>query len=245
MVSKRISACLAVVVAAVLAFGAVAAFASTAHASTLPWTVYQKGSKTCYNTTKMKSGTNWGNILVDGWEDANGVLPEVTVTSSNPTVAKGIVNIYGANGEDGTLSNRTFSSLFKVKAPGKTTLTTKVSYKGTTYTYTLKLTVKKWVNPIKTLKIGSKSFKAKYNKDERYFCGNKSGKLKVALKSGWKLVSIKYRKMSEKSGMSEKRIKSGKKVKLTSVADSVTITCKNKKTGNKEVLVLQNEIVYG
>ena len=82
----------------------------------------------------------------------------------------------------------------KFKKPGKANIT--YSYKnenGETVNVKKKLTVKKWVNPVSSLKIGSKQFKTKFNKNseatiKKSQISNK--KIKIKLKKGYKLKEV-------------------------------------------------------
>ncbi|MDO5118005.1 MAG: hypothetical protein Q4D34_05915 [Eggerthellaceae bacterium] len=124
------------------------------------------------------------------------------------------------------------------KKPGKATL----SYKWKGKKHKVNITVKKYHNPLKSLKIGSKQYKQKFDKYATnvfwtYESGGSAdsylkGKIKVTPKKNWKVKSIKYLKWnSEGVG----KVKSGEKLPKS---EGVIITCYNKKTKVTQKLYL-------
>lgn len=101
------------------------------------------------------------------------------------------------------------------------------------------LTVKKYSNPLKTLKIGSKNYTSKFNKTDEFELKSavKNQKLSVQLNKGWKitLVSI-YNNKSKYYNVDGNKF--SKKVSLGKGYSSVYITCENEKTGVEESIVL-------
>lgn len=90
---------------------------------------------------------------------------------------------------------------------GNIDINVKIEQDGYTVTYTYKLNVVKYVNPIKTFKIGNKNYAKKFNKKAdiatgrgltKKECKYTLGKTyKLKLKKGYKLVKITYRKKNE------------------------------------------------
>ena len=124
------------------------------------------------------------------------------------------------------------------KKPGKTTL----SYKWKGKKHKVRITVKKYHNPLKSLKIGSKQYKGKFDKYATnvfwtYESGGSAdsylkGKIKVKPKKNWKVKSIKYLKWNSE-GLG--KVKSGGKIPKS---EGVIITCYNKKTKVTQELYL-------
>lgn len=80
-----------------------------------------------------------------------------------------------------------------IKKPGKAVLTVRAEKNGKYKTYKIKVTVKKYSNPLKKLKIGSKDLTKKFNKKNEYATMNKKpleGKLRIKVKSGYKIKKI-------------------------------------------------------
>ena len=122
-----------------------------------------------------------------------------------------------------------------VKKPGATTITLVATPKGSDkeQTFNIKFNSVKYVNALKTIKIGKKNYVKKLNKVDSYLkkTSKLSGKLVVKAKKGWKITKIEKCWMYSSSYKMEK-IKNGKKVTLDGkVPQSVVVTIQNKKTG--------------
>ncbi len=226
-----------VLVAATAACTAISMACAVAALADQPWINYQKSGKTTLPNIKsyQKDSYRWDNQLLDFYkDDATGEMPVVTAVSSNPKVATTEVNDHGDFG----------NAFFFTKAPGKTTITTTVSFGGQEHVYKTKLTVFKWSNPVSKLTIGKKDYKKKFTKADTAYTGTfKKSKVTVKPASDWKLKSIKL--SVPMSGTINKTIKNGSKVSFKSVTDTLDITLKNSKTGNTETLHLQGGEVFG
>lgn len=231
-----------------IAMVTVAAFVALAVGSTTPayalteqpWgTAHNKGKVTVYNTKYMKEGGHWENAFVD----CNVNAKITRLTSSNTKVAKAVK--YAGKYDDPECGWGD-SSEFLVRGVGKTTITAVVSCEGKTYTQTLKLTVKKWVNPLKTLKIGSKSYKAKFEKTDVYYAKKNFSKKKLTVTpaKNWKVTKIRGF-FTNSNTQKLTKLKSGSKISFKQPPAYIKITCKNKKNGNVEVVRLQNQQVFG
>lgn len=87
------------------------------------------------------------------------------------------------------------SVAFRAKKAGKTVLTIKVTKKsGTVKKYKVKVNVKKYISPIKSLKIGKSSYTKKLgNKTDLAFkISGKKAKFSIKLKKGWKISNLEY-----------------------------------------------------
>ena len=134
-----------------------------------------------------------------GWEyaldkpkDASEILNLKSSNTKVLTVRKRNASIK----EDGEDAVKFFNTVIEVKfkKPGKSKIT--YSYKnenGETVNVKKQLIVKKWVNPVSSLKIGSKQFKTKFNKNtaatiKKSQISNK--KIKIKLKKGYKIKEV-------------------------------------------------------
>lgn len=96
----------------------------------------------------------------------------------------------------------------------------------------MKVTVQKWVNPCKSLKLGNKDYASKYKNDQYYWFSkpSKTKKVKLSVKAnkGWTLKSITY---NDGSSYAYKKIKNNSTIKLSSSKNSsFSILFCNKKT---------------
>ena len=112
------------------------------------------------------------------------------------------------------------------------------SYKCGKNIYKQKVTVKKYVNPLSSLKIGSLNLTSKFNKNANYTLSynkykNKNIKLQVNSKNGWYVSGI--RKINNPKG-SEMGIwvKNGKTFKITKRNTFLTVYTYNQKTTQTE-----------
>jgi uncharacterized protein YjdB len=107
--------------------------------------------------------------------------PDVTWKSSNPKVA--------------TVSKFEYQGTMYVavapKSPGKTDVTFRVKHNGKTIKAKVAVTILKYVNPFKALKIGSKSIVSLFKKTNMAHATKAlKGKITYKLKKGWKLHTI-------------------------------------------------------
>lgn len=109
----------------------------------------------------------------------------------------------------------------KLKKPGTTNLSYKLKKNGKTVTYKTKLNIYK--NPFKTLKVGKANYKSQFNNGDYSTLMEGQGKVKIKVKKGWKVKSIKVQ-----SGGKWRKLKKGEKVDIEN-KHSLKITLKNTK----------------
>ena len=172
-----------------------------------------------YNPNYMPEG-NWQFILPPkGIEDFTAEIYDLK--STNEKV------IYPEVYDDDTI-------LLNVYKPGKATIS--CTYHGEEYS--INYIVKKYVNPVKSFKIGKKEYAKKFKKRELCNLSVKTlkGKLKIVPAKNWKIKKINLNYI--KSGnMLTKKVKNGQKIKGV----EVWVTLKNKKTKAVERLILAGE----
>ena len=102
------------------------------------------------------------------------------------------------------------------KKPGTAKITFNVKYGKKTIKAKTTVIVRKYENPLKTFKIGSKNYASKFNKSGHVTLEKKKlkGKLNVKLKSGYELVEIAV--YSWKDGSGYKNYKNNKSVTVAS-----------------------------
>ena len=86
-------------------------------------------------------------------------------------------------------------AVFTAKKTGKTVLTIKVKNKnGSIKKYKVNVTVKKYVSPVKSLKIGKTELRKKMGKDLylTYKYANSKAKFSITPKKGWKVSKLNY-----------------------------------------------------
>ena len=123
----------------------------------------------------------------------------------------------------------------EVKKAGTATLTCVYKEKE----YKIKYVVKKYVNPVKTLKIGKKNYAKKFKKSH-YLSGCSypiKGKLNVVAAKNWKLKTMRLSYYDKEGGYCEKNVKNGKKI----YGLSLSLTFKNKKTKAVETINVDAE----
>ena len=103
--------------------------------------------------------------------------------------------------------------------------------------YDIRVKLEKYVNPVKTFKIGKKNYASKLKKFDFVMVDKNKvkGKLKVKAAKGWKIVRIERLTTGDQTV----RIKNNKKVTLKR-GKSIYVYCKNKKTGQLIQLILHN-----
>lgn len=119
----------------------------------------------------------------------------------------------------------------------KATITCKV--KGVNLKTTL--TVKKYTNPCKSIKVGGTNLTSKYNKTTYYYHTKaiKKKQLAITMNKGWKITSVSvYNKGNTTRYSVNNATKFNKKISLTSTSSYVMVHCKNDKTGVTETLSL-------
>lgn len=115
--------------------------------------------------------------------------------------------------------------------------TTKVTFKYAGKNFKTKIVVKKWESPCKVFKVGKKNYTKYFKKMGGYNLNkqkkDKSEKIKIVPKSGWKLVKISKMFSGEKE-----KVKNNSKVKLSvkSTGTGIYARFKNKKTGETKWL---------
>lgn len=119
--------------------------------------------------------------------------------------------------------------------------TTKVTFKYGKKTFSMKVTVQKWVNPCKTLKLGNKNYASEFKNDQHCWFSkpSKTKKVKLSVKAnkGWTLYSISYINGSSPY----KYINNNSTIKLPSNKNtSISVCFCNKKTGDMANIYLYN-----
>ena len=149
---------------------------------------------------------------------------------TNPTKKDKITNIKVSNKKI-VNAYRHQDTKYELCVVPKKAGTTKVTFKYGKKTFSMKITVAKWANPCKTLKLGNKDYASKFkNNDLNWFSKpSKSKKVKLSVKAnkGWTLKSITYN-----NGSGYKKIKNNSTIKIPSDKSSYleALFC-NKKTG--------------
>ena len=143
--------------------------------------VFADTSKLTFTLGPGQKPTNDNHI--SGFSNNSKTEPEVTVTIDNPDVVKPYKSF--------NKSTKTVEVKCTALKAGNATV--KIGFEGDTYTY--KITVKKYVNPVKSVTIGGVTFNGKvFNKSLEYRIpwkrvkGKKAG-MKVKLKKGWTLLA--------------------------------------------------------
>lgn len=104
--------------------------------------------------------------------------------------------------------------LVRTKKTGRATLSFRAKNVGDEeyVDKTIEVTSKKYVNPVKTMKIGKKNYASRFKVRPAYYQGKKiSGKVSVKPGKGWKVSSIWFYDYSKKK---DKLIKNGRKITL-------------------------------
>lgn len=225
MGKKKFAALLGAVVGVMMLVSAVPAYAAQIDV----WNVEAPAKETVTLPAKKSiDKPSYTYKYADLTADAVKAKATVKATSSNKKVATVSVKTTGT----------TTRMYFTAKAPGTTKITTTVTCKGKKSTKVTTLKVVKWSNPVKTFKVGKKSFASKYKNADYYYSGAVStGKLNVKGASGWKVTYIGY----AASGNAKcKTIKNGTKVGFKKGSTSYVKVCLvNKKIGDREEIILQ------
>lgn len=196
--SKRI---LSLVIAAVFAMTGFVAFGNSAEKAYAEESVepiepslyvlyYPKDKE--WNTWEITNSNNW-------------TIDMKSVKSSNPKVA-----VLKTETWDGAMHYSIY-----IKKKGKTSITFQAKAKGTEQFVSKKVYVNayaKYVCPIKTFKIGKKSYKAKFKTRDQYSTMKTvKGKLNIKAKKGWKIKEVRIWSSSTDRS---KKIKKTKNIKL-------------------------------
>ena len=128
--------------------------------------------------------------------------------------------------------------------------TTKISFQYAGKTLTQKITVRKYKNPCKLLKIGKTNYAKCFNKSGHYNHNkrtkNVTGKITIKPKKGWKLKTMysndHYRdsKKSKYVMTKDKKLKNGSSVKIQKGYTSVKIDVQNPKGEVYRYLIILN-----
>ena len=185
----------------------------------------------------LYAGMEGYNVWVSSYNEESGESVDATVTSVKSSNSK-VIKVH-KNKYDG---DTWFSADFK--KVGKSTLT--IKYKkpdGSSSTMKKTLTVKKYPNQIKSLKVNGKKVKVSANKYGFYVekCKKTSVKVKVSLKKGWKVDKYVYANAYNSKTGKDKEIKikasnitKGKAIKFPKGYDSLNVNFEMVK-GNKRV----------
>ena len=149
--------------------------------------------------------------------------------SSNPKVA----DVYPWSGDFKT-SNAIYIAGYK---KGKATIT--YTYKGKKHK--VKVVVKKYSNPLKTLKIGKKNYERKLKKSVYdatvKWSACKGKKLSLTPAKGWKIASMKFTYTNaDWSKYRTKKVRNGGKLPKVKYGDSLTVILKNTKNGAEQTV---------
>ena len=140
--------------------------------------------------------------------------------------ASGISKVKSSNKKVASVTTRKEGAdvevCLKLKKQGMTNLSYKVKKNGKTVTYKIKLCVYK--NPFKTLKVGNANYKSQFNGGDYSTLEIGKGKVKIKLKKGWKVKSIKV----QGGGSNWRKLKKGEQVDIEH-KHSLRITLKNTK----------------
>lgn len=134
----------------------------------------------------------------------------------------------------------------------KKTGTVTLSYKVNNNTYKQKTTVRKYVNPLSTLKIGSLSLASKFKKDSTYTLSyekykNKELKLQIKTKGRWELSGVRYITSPKTSNSMGTWIPDGGTFKVTQKNCSLTAYVFDPKTKQSEecLIIFKQQMADG
>ena len=118
---------------------------------------------------------------------------------------------------------------------GKAKISFDLKVKNKTHKYSMTITVKKYTNPVKSLKIGNKELAKAFNKKSLTFNPSTDKVIKVTPKKGWKLVSIVGRRYRGQTPVYT-TIKNNTLLQKKDVG--LYVTLKNAKTGVVQKLTI-------
>jgi len=126
------------------------------------------------------------------------------------------------------------------KKAGKAVVSFRAKKGKNTYSYKCTVTVRKYTNPIKTLKLGNKNYRSQFANYDYFNLNSKKtvkGKLTVSAAKGWKLKEIQlYNSKTQKA----KTIKNKSTVSLKNKTNTLWLTFTNTKTKRNTVIFLTN-----
>ena len=171
------------------------------------------------------------NIFTLDFDNEDEACTLVSLKVSNKKVIS-VSKVY----EKGTSTIKHFK--IKVKKVGDAAIKFKWKQGGKTYSHKFQVFVKKYDNPLKSIKIGKTSFTSKVTKCNEVNLKRKTYKGKVALKTnkGWKIKSIS---IDDVNTYKTKKIKNNKSIKLKK-GQVLSVECRNKKTGQWTTVYLDN-----
>lgn len=184
------------------------------------------GKNATWNLRSMKNTGDWNYMIETGKKSDK--WTKVTMVSSNKSV------IYPEASLERDGGSASVGLLLNPIGPGKATVTLNYWKGGKKYSNKFKITVRQYENPFARLKVGKTSVKNEFN-DYKYrhgvhpeecYAKVKKGthKVDIKMKSGWKMVSLRY---------NGKNIMKSKKIKLSKSYGTITLVVQNKKTKEK------------
>lgn len=244
--AKRISALFMAMMLVVTMIPAVAQAAVSAPTST---TVYLSG----------KTGSSYVNISVSGLTSKQSIAKSSVKSSKTSVLALDSITNGSSSSKtqywNGGKTNSSSSRYVNINLMAKKAGTSTVSYKVGSKTYKTKVTVKSYVNPIKTLKISgvkngsstnlASKFKTSNRNNGKLSSSSSNGTVKVTAASGWKITYIDV--YSEKTGIVRGLNAYGTPVSSATLYTgalkkgnnySVYIGLKNTKTGGMQYVAL-------
>ena len=166
-------------------------------------------------------------------------MSDYTVSSSNSKVASIYVRKTSKK-KDGDLADKyKFGVFTKFKKPGKATIKYSYNWGNGVSTTIIHYTVRKYTNPVSSLKIGGKEYKKKYNKNTGFPLKAKkisNKKVKIKLKKGWKLKSV-VRYTLKGDSYQPVKLKNGFKKKLKK-RDLIYFNLKNTKNKDETAIAI-------
>ena len=155
------------------------------------------------------------------------------ISVTGTTKASQIKNLKSSNKSMKVSAHAAASGYIRVEysKPGKTTITFTAKGKKLRTTFT----VKKYANPVATLKIGSKNYTSKFNKSKYTYTSKKISKqtLNIKAKKGWTIKNV-YVYNSKGKLYNVNKSKFSKKVTLNKKYGDIMVTMYQKSTGLTE-----------
>lgn len=214
--------------------GVVATFALLAAVLMLPVTALADSFGMLDYSSKITVSKSEMPYIVEMGKKAKGATKVTVKSSKKSVVAAAVEQAWYSDGTEVSLP------IITAKKAGVAHVTIKVTKGGKTKTYKMKVTVIKYKNPLKKLKLGNATLTKKFKKST-YYSLNITAKQKLTVKaaSGWKVKSIRYSYYNPaKNAFVSKKIKSGGYVPYRKDGLNVTIELLNKKRNQKEVIGL-------
>ena len=188
-----------------------------------------------YSSTSRNYNSFWGKYTIANITNIDVETSDTKITglkSSNPNVATVAIK----NGSKNTMAEGYKAVYVKAKSVGTTT----ISYKAGNDTYKIKLTVKPYVNALKTLKVAGKNIRSSFKTDNvRYMSykqyANKTIKLSYKEADGWS-VFVDY--LEKVGNMKSDWVKNNSTFKVTGKNSALIITATNMATGDIETYMV-------